>query len=542
MADQRVNIKVTAQGAKKAQNDLQGVSGAISKMGKAVGIATTAYFGARGLIEGISTVVSISSQLENVEKGFNNLAKASGFSTSAIDKLRRATDGTMDSMDLMTQANNMMLLGITDSEDQMAEMFDVAQRLASALGKDTAFGVESLVTGLGRQSKLMLDNLGIMFDVEDANKNYASAINKTVSELTEQERKQAFVNEAMAQANKLVDGLGEEQLSTADSILQMKTALTELAVVIGDAISPAVVGVSKVIVAFANGLSDIINFREGLAELAKDFKVLSDSEFRIIQLEQALKSMTKQDILAKVEELGFIIDKNDGNFKEMSITTGVLTEEQRANADMFNMLMEAYENAPESVNNTKTAFDEYLASQKELLEKQEQEKANVERLKKEYPKLAESLGLVKKASEENTEQSKLAKMADDERFVTSLSGARNLIKSLLAEATARLIAKEMGKGVIGLITGSAGAIAVASLFDKAIPKFAQGGIVQGDPSKGDVVPVMATAGELILNQAQQENLVANSGITINISAPLVDETVVDSIIPAIEKAKRMNLA
>jgi hypothetical protein len=542
MADQRVNIKVTAQGAKKAQNDLRGVSGAISKMGKAVGIATTAYFGARGLIEGISTVVSISSQLENVEKGFNNLARASGFSTSAIDKLRRATDGTMDSMDLMTQANNMMLLGITDSEDQMAEMFDVAQRLASALGKDTAFGVESLVTGLGRQSKLMLDNLGIMFDVEDANKNYANAINKTVSELTEQERKQAFVNEAMAQANKLVDGLGEEQLSTADSILQMKTALTELAVVIGDAISPAVVGVSKVIVAFANGLSDIINFREGLAELAKDFKVLSDSEFRIIQLEQALKGMTKQDILAKVEELGFIIDKNDGNFKEMSITTGVLTEEQRANADMFNMLMEAYENAPESVNNTKTAFDEYLASQKELLEKQEQEKANVERLKKEYPKLAESLGLVKKASEENTEQSKLAKMAEDERFVTSLSGARSLIKSLLAEATARLIAKEMGKGVIGLITGSAGAIAVSSLFDKVIPKFAQGGIVQGDPSRGDVVPVMATAGELILNQAQQENLVANSGITINISAPLVDETVVDSIIPAIERAKSLGTA
>jgi hypothetical protein len=542
MADQRVNIKVTAQGAKKAQNDLRGVSGAISKMGKAVGIATTAYFGARGLIEGISTVVSISSQLENVEKGFNNLARASGFSTSAIDKLRRATDGTMDSMDLMTQANNMMLLGITDSEDQMAEMFDVAQRLASALGKDTAFGVESLVTGLGRQSKLMLDNLGIMFDVEDANKNYANAINKTVSELTEQERKQAFVNEAMAQANKLVDGLGEEQLSTADSILQMKTALTELAVVIGDAISPAVVGVSKVIVAFANGLSDIINFREGLAELAKDFKVLTDAEFQVMQLEQALKGMTKQDILNKAKELGLNLGETADASKDGATNFGVLNEVFETNAELAKILFEAYENAPEAVNNTKTAFDEYLASQKELLEKQEQEKANVERLKKEYPKLAESLGLVKKASEENTEQSKLAKMAEDERFVTSLSGARSLIKSLLAEATARLIAKEMGKGVIGLITGSAGAIAVSSLFDKVIPKFAQGGIVQGDPSRGDVVPVMATAGELILNQAQQENLVANSGITINISAPLVDETVVDSIIPAIEKAKRMNLA
>jgi hypothetical protein len=32
------------------------------------------------------------------------------------------------------------------------------------------------------------------------------------------------------------------------------------------------------------------------------------------------------------------------------------------------------------------------------------------------------------------------------------------------------------------------------------------------------------------------------GLTINISAPLVDETVIDHIIPAIEKARRMNLA
>ena len=32
------------------------------------------------------------------------------------------------------------------------------------------------------------------------------------------------------------------------------------------------------------------------------------------------------------------------------------------------------------------------------------------------------------------------------------------------------------------------------------------------------------------------------GITINVSAPLVDETVIDSIIPAIKKAQRFDLA
>ena len=47
MADQKVNIKVTTQGAKKAKEELGGLSGSINKMGKAVGIDTTAYFVAR---------------------------------------------------------------------------------------------------------------------------------------------------------------------------------------------------------------------------------------------------------------------------------------------------------------------------------------------------------------------------------------------------------------------------------------------------------------------------------------------------------------
>mgnify|MGYP003131474718 FL=1 len=56
MADQKVNIKVTAQGAKKAQGDLKGVEGAISKMGKTVAKVTGAFYGAKGLINGVTRV------------------------------------------------------------------------------------------------------------------------------------------------------------------------------------------------------------------------------------------------------------------------------------------------------------------------------------------------------------------------------------------------------------------------------------------------------------------------------------------------------
>ena len=57
------------------------------------------------------------------------------------------------------------ILGVSKNSDEMAEMFDIAQRLGRALGRDTASSVESLVTGIGRQSRLMLDNIGIIVKV-----------------------------------------------------------------------------------------------------------------------------------------------------------------------------------------------------------------------------------------------------------------------------------------------------------------------------------------------------------------------------------------
>ena len=46
-----------------------------------------------------------------------------------------------------------------------------------------------------------------------------------------------------------------------------------------------------------------------------------------------------------------------------------------------------------------------------------------------------------------------------------------------------------------------------------------------------------------LDQLQQMNETGQSNnLTVNISAPMVDETVVDHIIPAIEKAARFYLA
>lgn len=153
MAIKKLLIKLGLVGDKKVKQGLSGVDNSLKSLGKSAIKAGAAFFGARAIIDGLKKSIELSAKFEGVERGFNNLAKSAGFSANAFKKFQQATDGTVNSLDLMKQANNAMLLGITDSEDQMAEMFDVAQRLAQSLGQDTAFGIESLITGLGRQSK-----------------------------------------------------------------------------------------------------------------------------------------------------------------------------------------------------------------------------------------------------------------------------------------------------------------------------------------------------------------------------------------------------
>ena len=107
-------------------------------------------------------------KVQSMKNAFTELQGSTNASVHALVKLKKATNNTMSEFDIFQQSNNAMILGITKNADEMAEMFDVAQRLGRALGRDTTSSVESLITGIGRQSRLMLDNIGIIVDTEQA--------------------------------------------------------------------------------------------------------------------------------------------------------------------------------------------------------------------------------------------------------------------------------------------------------------------------------------------------------------------------------------
>ena len=189
MRTNREIIEVKVTGTKKAKKQLGNVSGALSGMASKVGVAAGAFFGARGLINGFKALVTEGSKLQTAGQAFDNMGKKIGFTSQSLNKLRQATNNTISDIDLMTKANNAMALSIVNSDEEMAELFDTSQRLGEALGVDTARALDSLVTGMGRQSKLMLDNLGIMVDAEVAYQTYADELGIVDRALDDNEKK-----------------------------------------------------------------------------------------------------------------------------------------------------------------------------------------------------------------------------------------------------------------------------------------------------------------------------------------------------------------
>ena len=440
-------IEIVTKGAKKSKKQLKGVEGAMGGMAKKALVAGASFFAARGIINGMQESVKLAGKMKTVEQAFDKMGKKAGLSGNSLNKLRKSVNGTVSDLDLMTKANNAMALGLVQSDEQMADLFDTAQRLGAALGQDTEAALDSLVTGMGRQcltgdslvllddsttkkitdikkgdivlsyhkekgfittkvshlldngtqpvyelicedskkikstdnhryltdegwkelkdikkgnlilnnngkyskvkeinylkeeqvydltvpetenffanglcvhnSKLMLDNLGIMLDTEKAYEDYAEELGKSASALDDNEKKIAFNNAAMKEAKRLVNEMGDEQITAADKMSKMNAQMANASAEMGEVFAPIIADVAtwfaKITTKTAeffttmknNDLENIIADLDKLENqgLAGVDVALINTKEEVINLEQELKAATN-DFRFTVEALG----------------------------------------------------------------------------------------------------------------------------------------------------------------------------------------------------------------------------------------------
>ena len=152
-----------------------------------VGFAITNIFGMgtgfAGLITKVRDLTADSVKLaqaaEGIEAAFDRINRP-----GLLDELKKATHGTVSELELMKQAVKFKDFNLP--VEQLGTYLSFAQQKAKDTGESIDYLVNSIVTGLGRQSPLILDNLGLSAKQisEEAKKsgNFFEAVAKIIKE------------------------------------------------------------------------------------------------------------------------------------------------------------------------------------------------------------------------------------------------------------------------------------------------------------------------------------------------------------------------
>jgi hypothetical protein len=160
----------------------------------------------------IQSTVQMIAQVDRANTAFGAMSKRIGMDvTSAMNRMREASSGAASNLDLMASANKAIMLGAVKTGDELEKLVMYGTKLGNAMGLSAAQGIEYFTTGLARQSAAILDNVGLIVDLEGEYKR----LGKTADQLTEDERRSIFSSVVWNKAAESVRALGTQTATAA---------------------------------------------------------------------------------------------------------------------------------------------------------------------------------------------------------------------------------------------------------------------------------------------------------------------------------------
>ena len=222
-----INFKIGAD-LKDFRSSLRNIDRGISDLSQGfgmVGKAIGAAFITDQIVQFGTEASEMAGRMEGVENAFNRFADP-----SLLDDLRKATRGTTNDLELMTAAVQAQNFGIPIKE--MSTLLEFASRRAQETGQSVDYLVQSIITGIGRKSPMILDNLGISTTRLKDEFNGAAVEAQSIGDVTAAVAR--IAKEEMGSA-------GAAFTSTADRAAAFKASLDNVKMAIGEGIN-AVLG------------------------------------------------------------------------------------------------------------------------------------------------------------------------------------------------------------------------------------------------------------------------------------------------------------
>ena len=584
MADRRIRLLVQAE-VKRAINDLDKLEKQTDDNKQSADELTSTFkslFGAAVLGAGARSIVQTASNFESLKTRLVALKGSTEEGAKAFNQFTKIAATTPFQVQNVVEAGATLEAFGVSSEDSLKSIADLAAFMGTDIVDASAAFGRAFAGGAGAAD--ILRERGILQIIKDA-EGIQDLSKLTLPQFREAlERAMTDPDGKIAGATDLLASTFQGKISNMqDSIDNLQNAIgSQFLGGLGD-VAVKVGEVAREIGTFVENLSDdnlddIKDFGLTIGTLAGAYGLLNISVM-IGNAALGLFSKRVAVILVAFEAVNTVI-KNLSLVQEKTLEARIafneflLEQEQRtpnlvagttasiqASIDQFKGQLDEVKSLNEGISFEKGVFASMLFGDDETVD--------ADKIKEDIQTVTDAVtdatDQVISAEEDNQDSKKktekIEKDAHQKRIEqnlqtailsgqTSKQAAISVIKAEVAEAQAGLISSIM-KSLpfpINLAVAAGAGGMIGKVTDQLFSSFATGGsfitkgrttlpigngVVVGDNASGmeriDVTPLPAPP------TSSERN------ITINISAPLVDETVVDHIIPAIRRAEKLNL-
>lgn len=467
---------------------------------------------ASGFTEAASRGMEMSREAEGVSKAFARLNQP-----GLLDNLRQATHNTVSDLELMKQAVKFDNFNL--SLEQMGTFLAFAQQQAKDTGQDVNYLVDSIVTGLGRKSLPILDNLGLSAEEIRNRMKETGDMTKAVADII-QERMEAAggyvetASDRAAQAQVKLDNAMKDLGDTMNSLTGTGATLwTDLKIGAIELANTAI----KPLIRLFNELASYINGSSAEDILTRGMDDVTDT------VDDNGRLIRKSTIasLPKITDSGTAPKVTKG---------GGVSKNLPAYSDFSKLLFRNGSQDLKAEENFQSIWEMIAeAGRKQIAETVEKQWDYGEDISTTW-KLDKNGNLTQNPN--NRAQESMARNLEKftgyaERTLGGVSDIVGGVSRLGIEIPTGL--QDVLSGIQGVTSILTGIVSLVSLIEaltavqttestiKSIPMFgwllAHGGIVRaaqgyvpGNNYSGDMVPALLNSGELVLNRAQQNSL------------------------------------
>ncbi len=310
--------------------------------GALAGVA--AGFSAMKVAEFALDVSKLAGEAEGVRAAFDRLEG----SVTLMAELKKATNNTVSELDLMKRA--VMASNFDISLQALPKLLEFATLRAKQTGQSVDYLVDSIVTGIGRKSKLILDNLGISAVQLDEALGGASTAASTIGEVAD------AVGRIAEENLKNMAGFTDDAKTSID---KLGASWVNLKIFIGEALNET--GLLKTASASLVGVMDVLSnktltWAEKLDILAspdgaeKFKKLTAEIENTAAAQEKLLKDSIIKQADQAIKTFGFNLKAIGDAYKQNINYTAIMAEITKRQTDKLKNEAEAAKAAAKAYN------------------------------------------------------------------------------------------------------------------------------------------------------------------------------------------------